>query len=392
MKIVIIPSGFKECLDAEEVAIAMEKGIRRLDPYANIEIIPMIDGGEGFAKTLVHMKGGTLIQREVTGPVGKKVLSHFGVFQENGVTTAVIEMAAVAGLKLVPRHMRNPLRTTTYGVGELIREALDLHVDRILIGCGDSGTSDGGAGMAQALGVRFIGYDKQLLPILGGGDLLNIAEIDQTRLDPRLHQVKIDVACNWHNILCGDLGVARVFGPQKGASPREVALLSSGYDHYANLIKNVTGMDLRYVPGSGASGGLGAGLVAFAGATLHSRFDIIMNYINIEQHMGDADLVLTAEGCLDEQTPYGKIPSEVARIAKRFSVPVIAITGTIGKGADANYNSGIDAYMSIIQKPTTLEKAMLKASVWIEDSAEAALRQIRIGVQITERKYKGQLV
>ncbi|MCG7334942.1 glycerate kinase [Sporosarcina sp. ACRSM] len=385
MKIVMVPSGFKECLDAEEVALAMERGAKRFDRKADVEIVPMIDGGEGFAKTIIRLKAGKIIYREVTGPVGEKILSHFGIFVENGKKIAVIEMAAVAGLKLVPRHQRNPLETTTYGVGELILSALDLGVDQILFGCGDSGTSDGGVGMAQALGAQFLDTRSKPIQVRSVVDLMKVRHIDTSFLDKRLSTVPIDVACNWKNLLCGDKGVARVFGPQKGATPEQVELLSEALDHYAALIKKTVALDVRYLPGSGASGGLGAGLIAFAGATLYPRFEIIKNYIQIEEKIRNADVVFTAEGSLDFQTPNGKIPSEVARIAKKHHIPVIAITGTIGQGAELNYNAGIDAYLSIIPKPTTLEKAMINAPKWIEDSTEAALRQVSIGLTIAKR-------
>ena len=386
MKIVIVPSGFKECLDAEEVALAMDRGVKRFDQSIDTEVIPMIDGGEGFAKTIINLKGGDLIFKKVTGPVGKKINSYFGVFEENGERVAVIEMAAVSGLKLVPRDRRNPLKTTTYGVGELILSALDLEVDRILIGCGDSGTSDGGAGMAQALGIQFFDKRHQIVPIEGGKDLLKVDSLCINHLDKRLEHVPIDVACNWRNILCGEQGVARVFGPQKGATSKQVEILSSALEHYADLIQAATGLDVRSLPGSGASGGLAAGLLAFTNATLHPRFDIIMNFINIEEKISMADIVLTAEGSLDFQTPNGKIPAEVARIAKRNHIPVIAITGTIGKGAALNYQAGIDAYSSIIQKPTSLEQAMKKAPKWIEESTESVLRQVAIGWAMAQRK------
>jgi len=386
MKIVIVPSGFKECLDAEEVALAMDRGVKRFDQSIDTEVIPMIDGGEGFAKTIINLKGGDLIFKKVTGPVGKKINSYFGVFEENGERVAVIEMAAVSGLKLVPRDRRNPLKTTTYGVGELILSALDLEVDRILIGCGDSGTSDGGAGMAQALGIQFFDKRHQIVPIEGGKDLLKVDSLCINHLDKRLEHVPIDVACNWRNILCGEQGVARVFGPQKGATSKQVEILSSALEHYADLIQAATGLDVRSLPGSGASGGLAAGLLAFTNATLHPRFDIIMNFIHIEEKISMADIVLTAEGSLDFQTPNGKIPAEVARIAKRNHIPVIAITGTIGKGAALNYQAGIDAYSSIIQKPTSLEQAMKKAPKWIEESTESVLRQVAIGWAMAQRK------
>ncbi|MEH7378894.1 glycerate kinase [Bacillus sp. JJ1533] len=379
MKIVIVPSGFKECLDAQEVALAMERGVRRFDSSIEPIVIPMVDGGEGFVKTIISIKGGDLIYKKVTGPVGRKVSSYFGIYEENGKRIAVIEMAAVSGLKLVPRNLRNPLKTTTYGVGELILAALDIGVDHILIGCGDSGTSDGGAGMAQALGAEFFNKKQQLVQIKGGEDLLKVESLNTTNIDRRLKNVTIDVACNWKNILCGATGVARVFGPQKGATPKQVEVLSLALENYADVIEEATGQDVRSLPGSGASGGLGAGLVAFTNAILHPRFEIIMNFINIEEEISKADIVFTAEGSLDFQTPNGKIPAEVARIAKKNQIPVIAITGTIGKGANLNYQAGIDAYSSIIKRPVSLETAMKNAPKWIEESTESALRKIAIG-------------
>ncbi|WP_079525349.1 glycerate kinase family protein [Halobacillus hunanensis] len=386
MKVVMIPSGFKECLDPCDVAAAMEKGARRFNDDFDVEVVPMVDGGEGFAETLIGLKGGELIYREVTGPVGEKIISYLGVFVEGNRKTAVIEIAAVAGLKLVPQFLRNPLQTTSYGVGELILSALDLGVDHILIGCGDSGISDGGAGMAQALGARF--YDQEHLPlsIKGGGDLIKARYIDPGNLDKRLGETQIDVACNWQNVLCGEKGVARVFGPQKGATGEQVELLVEALDHYACLIEEAVSKDVRSLPGSGASGGLGAGLIAFAGAVLHPRFDLIGNYIDIEQAITKADIVITAEGSLDSQTISGKVPSEVARIAKVHNIPVIIITGTIGKGAKLNYRAGIDAYLSITQKPTSLKKAMKKAPQWIEECTETVLRQVIIGYQLAEKK------
>ncbi|MEK4201698.1 glycerate kinase family protein [Cytobacillus sp. FSL K6-0265] len=386
MKIVIIPSGFKECLEAEEVASAIDKGIRRFDSAVDTHVIPMVDGGEGFVKTIIKIKKGELKFIDATNPVGEKVQTYFGLYEENNVKTAVIEMAAIAGLRMVPLHQRNPLNTHTYGVGELILAALESGATHILFGCGDSGTSDGGAGMAQALGAKFFNQNHQPIEITGGGCLSDIAYMDLTNIDSRLSQVQINVACNWHNVLCGPKGVAHVFAPQKGASLLEVEILANGLSHFANLIEKATGHNVKTLPGSGASGGLGAGLVAFAGAKLFPRYEIIMKYIQIEEHLEGADLVLTAEGCIDRQTPNGKIPAEVARLAKQLGIPVIAITGSIGKDAWVNYTSGIDAYMSIIQKPTSLEKAMEDAANLIADCAEAAVRQIQVGYRIAERK------
>ncbi|WP_174614866.1 glycerate kinase family protein [Virgibacillus ihumii] len=388
MKVAIIPSGFKECLGAEEVAVAMKNGARRFDPFIKTDIVPMVDGGEGFAKAITKIKQGQLFHKKVTGPVGEQVKSHYGMFSENNKWTAVIEMAAVAGLKMVPSNQRNPLKTTTYGVGELIIDALDNGADQIIIGCGDSGTSDGGSGMAQAFGVRFLDDNNHAVHINGGEDLHRVAAIDTSNLDIRLQQTKIEVACNWTNVLCGNKGVANVFGPQKGATPEQVRTLSQALEHFADLIEQHTTINVRQMPGSGASGGLGAGLHAFAGAQLRPRFELIMDFIQIEEKIAQADLVITAEGSLDFQTVNGKIPSEVARIAQKYNTPVVAITGTVGRDAQLNYGSGIHAYSSIIQKPVTLEQAMFQAPKWIEESVEGILRHITIGLKMSRRKER----
>lgn len=382
MKMVVIPSGFKESLSSEEVGFAIEKGINRVSREHDVIVIPMADGGEGFVETIVKLKKGEIVNTAVTGPVGKKINSFFGIFYENGVKTAVIEMAAIAGLRHVPYDQRNPLYTTTYGIGETIIEALNNNAERILIGCGDSGTSDGGSGMAQAIGVKFYDKNNELLNITGGVDIGNIHHIDMSEIDPRIQNVSIDVAVNWKNVLCGESGVAKVFGPQKGASKEDVQLLSDNFDHLAKLLKQLTGTDLSYVNGGGASGGLGAGLAGFIGAELHPRFDIIRKYIEISDAIQTADIVITAEGCIDYQTPNDKIPSEVARIAKQYDKPVIAFAGTIGKKASLNYESGIDAYASIIPKPATLEKSMTDAAKWLEKCTENTIRQIMIGTQL----------
>lgn len=384
MKMVVIPSGFKESLSSEEVGKAIKKGIKKSGNDHDITVIPMVDGGEGFAETIIKLKKGECIKTKVTGPVGEQIDSHFGIFKDNGVTTAVIEMAAIAGLKHVPHDQRNPLWTTTYGVGETIIKALDNGAERILIGCGDSGTSDGGVGMAQAVGVRFLSKDKKVLNIKGGGDIHKINSVDLSCIDPRIARVDIDVAVNWKNKLCGDKGVAKVFGPQKGATTEEVERLSNNFDHLASLIKAVTGDDLSSVNGGGASGGLGAGLVGFLGAVLHPRFEIIQNYIEISDAIREADLVITAEGCIDFQTPNDKIPSEVARIAKQFDKPVIAFAGTIGKKASLNYDSGIDTYTSIIPEPATLEKSMEDASKWLTKAVDNTMRSIFIGMELAQ--------
>lgn len=384
LTVLIAPSGFKESLSVTEVTEAIATGVRRAMPDARILRAPMVDGGEGFAEALVDATGGRMHHVTVTGPVGDPVKSFFGFLGGNGPRTAVLEMAAAAGLSLVPRDRRDPTRTTSYGVGELIEAALDAGAERILIGCGDSGINDGGIGMAQALGVRFRDARGRELPF-GGGALERLHSIDMSGVDKRLAKVRIDVAVNQHNILLGERGVARVFAPQKGASPAQVEQLERGLIRYAELIRQTTGLDIGLAAGSGASGGLGAGLIAFAGATLHPRYDIVMRYLAFDDLLGQADLVFTAEGSLDGQTPFGKIPAEVGRRAKALDIPVVALAGTIGKDVHINLDHGIDAFASILKRPCTLEEAIGKADKLLRRAAEDAMRMLQVGMTLAAR-------
>jgi glycerate kinase len=384
MNILVAPSGFKESLMADAIAECIEKGVRRIIPDACIHKIPVVDGGEGFAKILIEMTGGTMHQVRTTGPVGQPVDSHFGFLGGETVKTAILEMAATAGLSLVPRDQRNPMLTTTYGLGELIRHALDAGAERILIGCGDSGTNDGGAGMVQALGARLLDKDGKEIRH-GAAGLLDLHSIDVSGLDPRLGKVQIDVACNPHVQLCGSQGVARVFGPQKGATPEQVEHLDAALTHWGQLIQQFLGKTVIGVAGSGASGGLGSGLLGFLNATLHPRYDIIMQYQRVEDILPTMDLVITAEGAIDFQTPKGKVPAEVARLAKMHGIPVVVLAGTIGKDAGNNYAYGIDAFTTILQTPCTLEHAILHCESLVESAAERLLRTIMVGMHMSQR-------
>jgi glycerate kinase len=379
--VLIAPSGFKESLGAREVADHIATGVLRAMPRARILKAPMVDGGEGFTEALVDATGGTMHHLRVTGPVGEPVDAFFGLLGGRGPRTAVIEMAAAAGLRLVPRDRRNPLLTTSHGVGELIRAALDAGARRILLGCGDSGINDGGAGMVQALGGLLLDEDGQ--PLERGGDALRrLAHIDLRLLDPRLREVQLDAAVNWHNVLLGERGVARVFGPQKGATPEQVQRLEQGLEVYARQVRRATGRDVGHTPGSGASGGLGAGFAGLLGGTLHPRYTIVMRYLELDSLIARADLVITAEGSLDGQTPYGKIPAEVAQRAKLRGLPVVALAGTIGKGVDVNFSHGIDAFASILKRPCTLEEAIGDAAKLLVRAAEDALRMIGVGLTL----------
>ncbi|MGL5116670.1 MAG: glycerate kinase [Beijerinckiaceae bacterium] len=387
LTVLIAPSGFKESLSVTEVTEAIAEGVIRAMPGARILKAPMVDGGEGFTEALVDATGGQIRHISVTGPVGAPIRSFIGLLGGKGPKTAVLEMAAAAGLSLVPRDRRDPTLTTSFGVGEQIKAALDLGARRILIGCGDSGINDGGVGMAQALGARFLDKNGEELPF-GGGALRNLVSIDISGLDPRLAGVKIDAAVNPHNILLGERGVARVFAPQKGATPAQVVELEAGLIRYAAEVKHTTGRDLGMAEGSGASGGLGIGLMAFCGARLHPRYDIVMRYLAFGDLLARADLVITAEGSLDGQTPYGKIPAEVGRRARDLGIPVIALAGTIGKDVHLNLEHGIDAFASILKRPCSLEEAIGKAHKLLRRAAEDAIRMMQVGMRLSQPRRR----
>ncbi|MEV0524767.1 glycerate kinase [Streptomyces sp. NPDC050439] len=378
----IAPSGFKESLSAQSAAEAIAEGVRRVVPHAETDLIPLVDGGEGTARALAASGGGRLVALPATGPVGQRIGTHFALLPDG---TAVVEMAAVAGLSLVPRDLRDPGATTTYGVGELIGAALDAGARRILVGCGDSGTSDGGAGALQALGARLLDADGWELP-RGGRELTRLSRIDPTGLDPRLRDTEIRVACNPFNVLTGERGVARVFGPQKGATPAQVEQLAAGLEHWAHVLTRdlrATG-DLALGPGTGASGGLGAGLAAL-GAQLLPRFDVLLDHLDLNARLARADLVVTAEGALDHQTPRGKVPAEVARRAKRFGRPVLVLAGTIGQGAHHVRAEGVDAYSAILPAPVSLTEALGRGGEFLTDATERALRMIVLGSRLKGR-------
>lgn len=381
LHVVVAPSGFKESLSAEQAADCIEKGVLRAFPGSVVIKAPMADGGEGFTRALIGATKGTIHPLTVTGPVGQPAPAFVGFLGGCTEPTAVIEMAAAAGLSLVPRDRRNPCLTTSYGVGELVRAALDGGARRILLGCGDSGINDGGAGMAQALGVRLLDATGKEID-RGGAALTKLQRIDLSKRDPRLSDVRIDAAVNWHNQLLGEHGVARVFGPQKGATPEQVEELAAAMETYAACIENTTGLDVGSAPGAGASGGLGAAVLGLLGGKLHPRYDIVMRYLTIDDYLHDADLVITAEGSLDGQTPFGKVPAEIARRAKTAGVPVVALAGTIGKGVRLNFDCGIDAFASILTRPCSLEDAISSAPKLLARAAEDAVRMIMIGTTL----------
>lgn len=374
MKIVIAPDSYKESLSAMEVANAIEAGFREIYPNAEYVKMPVADGGEGTVDAMVAATGGHKISVSVTGPTGKPVMAELGLIHQH---SAVIEMAAASGLELISAAERNPLITTTYGTGEMIRAALDLGVKRFIIGIGGSATNDGGAGMLQALGYRLLDQHGRDIP-RGGACLSDLATIDISSADPRLQDCQFKVACDVTNPLTGPMGAAQVFGPQKGADAAMVALLDENLKHYARIVTQELGADVEFVPGAGAAGGMGAALLAFMKAELHSGIDIVLAALGLESIIADADLVITGEGRLDSQTINGKVPVGVARLAKRHGKPVIAIAGSLSPDVAIVYEHGIDSAFSAVNRVSTLHEAFDFAASNIKLTAHniAALLQI----------------
>jgi glycerate 2-kinase len=378
MKIIIAPDSFKESLTAEEVSQAIEAGLKPVFPSAEFVKIPMADGGEGTVNSLVYATGGKVISKLVTGPLGEPIPSFFGILGDG--KTAIIEMAAASGLDQVPREKRNPLVTTSFGVGELILEALNYEVEKIIIGLGGSATNDAGVGMLQALGVSFLSNEGIEIGF-GGGELGKIRTIDISGLDPRLESIVFEVACDVDTPLIGPKGASAIFGPQKGADPEMVELLDGCLTHFADCIHNALGKDIHYLPGSGAAGGLGGGIVAFLRAELKSGVDIIIEATRLSEHMADANLVITGEGKLDQQTIYGKTPIGVAKIAKQYNLPVIAIAGHLGSDCNIVKKYGIDAHFSIVPGVIELDDAFKNAREYVVRCVENIGTVIRIGMR-----------
>lgn len=392
-RILVAPSGFKESLDAIEVADAIAAGVRRALPGVHVSTLPVPDGGEGTVSILAATTGGVTTETVVTGPVGLPVTATWVMLGGSGPRTAVIEMAAAAGLSLVPHDLRDPGETTTRGVGELIAAALDAGADRIVVGCGDSGTCDGGAGALAALGARILDDDDEVVPD-GGRHLHRVARVDLSRMHPRLAQVPVELACNATNVLCGPRGVARVFGPQKGATADQVQHLELGLERWADVLRRdgvggPGGFDLRTGDGTGASGGLGAGLAAGLGAVLRSRFESLLTPdllgSDLDAEIAAADLVITAEGAIDFQTPRGKVPAEVARRAGLAGVPVMAIAGSLGQGAPDVHDIGIGAVTSIMAVPMPLADAVAQGRRLLVEATERSMRMLLLGAAVSRR-------
>ena len=379
MKIVIAPDSFKGSLTALQVAEAMEVGLRRVFPDAAIENIPMADGGEGTVQSLVDATDGEILTAQVLDPLGNPIDAQYGVLGDK--VTAVIEMAAASGLTLVPPDKRDPRITTTYGTGELIRAALAHGCRKLIIGIGGSATNDGGAGMAQALGAKLLtASGKQIEP--GGGSLAALSSIDLSELDSRLAETETVVACDVNNPLAGKQGASHVYGPQKGATPEMIEVLDANLTHFDKIVQRDLSKSVGHVPGAGAAGGLGAGLMAFLEASLKSGIEIVTEATQLSKRFAGADLVLTGEGQINFQTVFGKTPVGVAKVAKTHNIPVIAIAGSIADNSDGVYDAGIDAMIDIVPEPMALETAIENATTLIETAAERAGRMVATGMKI----------
>ena len=383
-KIVIATDSFKENLTSLEVASALEKGIKRVLPKVKCIKVPMADGGEGTVQSLVDAGGGVFIKKRVKGPTGKLVTASYGWLEKQ--KTAVIEMAEASGLPLVHGREKNPLKTTTFGTGQLILDAIKRGAKKIIIGIGGSATNDGGVGMAQALGVKFLSSSHREIKELGaGGMIAKIAHIDAKNLDSRVHKTKIVVACDVKNPLYGKKGASHVFGPQKGATQKMVQTLDKNLKHLNVLIKRDLKKNVGTMPGAGAAGGLGAGLVAFTNAKLESGIDIVLKATKLAKFIKGADLVITGEGRIDHQTPFGKTPSGVAKAAKKYSVPVVAIGGALSDDARKVFEHGIDGIESAAAKDMTLEEAISKSKPYLADAAERVVRLLLIGKNLAKK-------
>lgn len=370
MNIVIAPDSFKESMTAYEVASAMERAVQKVVPQAIVEKVPIADGGEGTVQALVDALDGEIVSATVTGPLGEKIESYYGIIHEK---IAVIEVASVCGLDLISPAERNPLMMTSYGVGEMIVHALDRGIREFVIGLGGSGTNDGGIGMAQALGVEMMDTAKEQV-CFGGNGLVDIAHISVANLDARLSDCHFVVASDVTNPLLGEGGATYVYGPQKGATPDMVEKLDKAMGQYAAVLKRDLGINVASERGAGAAGGLGAACFVFLQAQLESGIDYIMSLTNLVNKIRTADLVLTGEGKIDNQTSFGKAITGIARVAKEDTVPVIALTGADVTTTNTLYESGVTAVFTLPNAPMSLAEAMENGLQLTERVTENALR------------------
>ncbi|MDT3424885.1 glycerate kinase [Paenibacillus forsythiae] len=375
MRILIVPDSYKGSLSSKEVADCMEQGVLEAMPEAIVRKIPIADGGEGTVEAMISALNGEYRELEVVGPLGDPVTAVYGVYDKG--RAAVIEMAAASGLTLVPKEKLNPMVTTTYGTGQLIKEALENGCRRLVIGIGGSATNDGGIGMAQALGVKFLDAGGEEIGF-GGGELHRIATIDISGIHPGIAGCMATIASDVTNPLCGDRGASRVFGPQKGATPEMVEQLDSGLKHLAEIIREQLGIDIAEAAGAGAAGGLGAGLIAFLNADMAKGIDIVLEAARFDEMVQAADLVITGEGRTDAQTAFGKTPAGVAKLAKKYNKPVICVSGGVAADVRDLYSIGLDVVIGATQSPMTLDEAIHNAEANIRHAVASVIRAMRI--------------
>ncbi|MCL2896422.1 glycerate kinase [Brenneria tiliae] len=380
MKIVIAPDSYKESLSAQEVATQIEAGFREIFPDACYIKLPVADGGEGTVEAMVAATHGEIVKVKVTGPLGDNVDAFFGLSGDK--KTAFIEMAAASGLEQVPAQRRNPLLTTSYGTGELIRCALDHGVRHCIIGIGGSATNDGGAGMAQALGAKLLDESGAQIGF-GGGELDKLASIDIGELDPRIKKCRFEVACDVTNPLTGEQGASAIFGPQKGATEEMIERLDNALKHYAAVIRDDLDMDVEHVPGAGAAGGMGAALRAFCGADLRQGIEIVTEALGLDELVRDAALVITGEGRIDSQTIHGKVPIGVARVAKRHHKPVIGIAGSLTADVGIVHQHGLDAVFSVLYNVCSLDEALENAAENVRMTARNIAATIKLAQDLS---------
>jgi len=371
MKIIIAPDSFKGSVSARELCAAVKKGILRILPDARVVELPLADGGEGTMENLIYATQGKKVAVQVTGPLGKPVNAAYGILGDG--KTVIIEMAQASGLPLLSPEERNPLIATSYGTGELIAHALDAGYRRFIIGLGGSATNDGGAGMLEALGIRF--YDKNGRPLeRGGAALKQLHRLDAANLDPRIAEASFEVASDVSNPLCGPQGASYVFGPQKGATPEMVAELDAALYRYGECIRQERGIDVIHAPGAGAAGGMGAALLGFFNARMRSGIDMMLEAVDWPRHLAGTDLIITGEGKLDGQTLSGKVIAGVCRSARGQGIPVIALCGGMALSGEEMDRLGLNAAFSIVKGPCPLEEAVKRASDWAADQAEQIMR------------------
>ncbi len=375
MKIVIAPQEFKESLKGIEIALAMERGVKRVWSDAVTELVPVADGGDGTLQSLVDASNGRVNSAVVEDPLGNPIEAKWGALGDG--RTAVIEMARCSGFALLTPEQRNPLITSTYGVGQLMLTVLDQGYRHLIIGIGGSATNDGGGGMAQALGARLLDSDGNDLS-KGGGALSSLERIDTSNIDGRLAETTIDVACDVNNPLCGETGASAIFGPQKGADPATVDMLDKALHGYGEIVARDVGKDVMHTAGSGAAGGLGAGLMAFTNARLRPGADIVIEAVKLADKLEDASLVIVGEGQTDRSTIFNKAPVAVAQLAKGRGIPVIAISGSLGEGYEQVLEHGIDAVFSVVNRPMTLTEAIENTAQFVADATEHACRAVDV--------------